>query len=80
MKGLYSWFWKANEENGCINRVVKDKLKSVVKKYIVETNPSFASREMKHQHLRMPCSYYQSGPELCMVGISLLAVYPNMIF
>lgn len=80
---FYSWVWKANEGNGCINQVARDEPESIImkkKKNLEETNPSFANREMKPQRLRMPCSCYQSGPDFCMVGISLLAVYQNMIF
>ena len=33
---LYGWVWKANEEKGCINGVVKDELKSVIKKKVLQ--------------------------------------------
>lgn len=64
----------------CINGGVKYELISVIKKSLVETNLTLANREIKHHCLWMPCSCYQSSPELYTAGISLLAVYQNMIF
>lgn len=55
-------------------------IKKKKEKSLAEINPSFANMEIKHQRSRMPYSCYKSSPEFCMFGISLLAVYPNMIF